>query len=105
MELTIRRVAAASAAIAAVARCAALTAALAMAASWASAASSDDSPAAVRYRPSVSTPAALSTPGWLEVEAGYLQDHAEAGVRRRSVPLTLKLAFSDDWGIRIGTDA
>jgi len=105
MELTIRRVAAASAAIAAVARCAALTAALAMAASSASAASSDDSPAAVPYRPSVSTPAALSAPGWLEVEAGYLQDHAEAGVRRRSVPLTLKLAFSDDWGIRIGTDA
>jgi len=109
MELTIRRVAAASAAIAAVARCAALTAALAMgvamSVSSARAASADDAPAAVPYRPSVSTPAALSTPGWLEVEAGYLHDHEEAGARRDSVPLTLKLAFTPDWGVRVGTDA
>lgn len=71
----------------------------------AAAAAADESPAAVPYRPSVSTPATLSAPGWLEVEAGYTHDHAETGVRLDSVPLTLKLAFTPDWGIRIATDA
>jgi len=65
----------------------------------------DDSPSAVPYRPSVSTPAALSAPGWLEVEGGYLHEHAESGAVRQSVPLTLKLAFTPDWGVRIGSDA
>ena len=49
--------------------------------------------------------AALSAPGWLEIEAGYLHDHAESGVLRVSVPVTIKLAFTPDWGIRVGSDA
>ena len=57
------------------------------------------------YRPSVSTPAALSAPGWLEVEAGFQSSRAEDPVRRQSLPYTLKLAFTPDWGIRIGGDA
>ena len=61
-------------------------------------------PVATPYRPSVSTPAALSAPGWLEVEAGFLHEHA-ADARRDSVPYTLKLAFSPDWGVRVGADA
>ncbi|MGZ5249267.1 MAG: transporter [Caldimonas sp.] len=65
----------------------------------------DDSPATTPYRPSVSTPAALSAPGWLEIEAGYQHDHAGDGARRDSVPTTFKLAFSPDWGIRIGNEA
>lgn len=71
----------------------------------ASAQGSDPAPAVTPYRPSVSTPAALSAPGWLEVEAGLT--HARAGdpARRDSIPYTLKLAFSDDWGVRIGGDA
>jgi hypothetical protein len=68
------------------------------------AAAADDEPTAVPYRPSVSTPAALSTPGWLEIEAGLLHEH-DGAARRDSVPTTLKLAFSPDWGVRVGADA
>jgi hypothetical protein len=65
----------------------------------------DDEPTAVPYRPSVSTPAALSTPGWIEVEAGLLHEHDGSGAYRDSVPATVKLAFSPDWGVRVGADA
>ena len=64
----------------------------------------DSLPAVVPYRPSVSTPATLTAPGWLEVEAG-LQRSRDDGSRRDSLPYTLKLAFTPDWGIRIGGDA
>jgi hypothetical protein len=57
------------------------------------------------YRPSVSTPATLSAPGWLEVEAGVQRSRAEDPKRRDTLPYTLKLAFTPDWGIRIGGDA
>jgi hypothetical protein len=67
-------------------------------------AADDDVPAATPYRPSVSTPAALSAPGWLEIEAGLQHDHDGAVARRDSTPLTLKLAFTPDWGVRIGSD-
>lgn len=66
------------------------------------AADAEDEPSTTPYRPSVSTPAALSAPGWLEVEAGFEHDHAGAGARRDSVPATFKLAFTPDWGIRVG---
>ncbi len=65
----------------------------------------DAEPSTTPYRPSVSTPAALSAPGWLEIEAGIEHDHGAAGHRRDSVPTTFKLAFSPDWGIRIGQEA
>ena len=65
----------------------------------------DDEPSTTPYRPSVSTPAALSAPGWLEIEAGWQHDDAGGGVRRDAIPLTLKLAFSEDWGIRLGNEA
>ncbi|MDQ2928609.1 MAG: hypothetical protein M3R22_10700, partial [Pseudomonadota bacterium] len=42
----------------------------------------DDSPSTTPYRPSGSTPAALSAPGWIEIEAGFEHDHAGAGARR-----------------------
>ena len=47
----------------------------------------------------------LSAPGWLEVEGGLLYQHAGSEASRTSVPLTLKLAFTPDWGIRVGADA
>lgn len=65
----------------------------------------DNEPSTTPYRPSVSTPAALSAPGWLEVEAGWQHDDPSGGTRRDAVPLTLKLAFSEDWGIRLGNEA
>jgi hypothetical protein len=69
------------------------------------AADGDDEPAAVPYRPSVSTPAALSAPGWIEIEAGVQRNRGGEGARRDSLPVTLKLAFTPDWGIRVGSDA
>ena len=65
----------------------------------------DDQPSVTPYRPSVSTPAALSAPGWLEIEAGALHARASGSERRDSLPYTLKLAFTPDWGVRVGGDA
>jgi hypothetical protein len=64
-----------------------------------------DAPSATPYRPSVSTPAALSAPGWLEVEAGVLHERSGGAARNDSLPYTLKLAFTPDWGMRLGGDA
>ena len=65
-----------------------------------------DDPQVVPYRPSVSTPAQLSAPGWLELEAGGLVANGPApGASRATLPYTLKLAFTPDWGVRIGGDA
>lgn len=82
--------------------------ALMVAAPAASLASEEDveSPRVVPYRPSVSTPADLSAPGWLEGEFGALRLKSRgenaAALRRDSLPYSLKLAFSPDWGVRIG---
>ena len=65
----------------------------------------DEAASVTPYRPSVSTPAALSAPGWLEVEAGWQHSRADDPRRRDSLPYTLKLAFTPDWGVRIGGDA
>src|SRR5580765_8249253 len=65
----------------------------------------DERPSVTPYRPSVSTPAALSAPGWLEVEGGALFARGAGSARRDSVPYTLKLAFTPDWGVRLGGDA
>jgi hypothetical protein len=67
-------------------------------------AADDGGPAVVPYRPSVSTPAQLSAPGYLELEAGGLRA-TDRGDSRTSLPYTLKLAFTPDWGIRIGGEA
>lgn len=56
------------------------------------------------YRPSVSNPAQLPTPGQLELEFGGL--HMKAGnARDDSLPYLLKLGFSKEWGILIGGEA
>ena len=64
----------------------------------------DGGPAVVPYRPSVSTPAQLSAPGYLELEAGGLRA-TDNGASRTSIPYTLKLAFTPDWGVRVGGEA
>lgn len=56
------------------------------------------------YRPSVSSPALLPAPGQLEFEAGGLATRSGAS-RRSSLPYTLKLAFSPEWGILLGGEA
>lgn len=65
----------------------------------------DDPPTATPYRPSVSTPAQLSAPGWLEVEAGVQRTRSDDPQRRDTLPYALKLAFSPDWGVRVQGDA
>jgi hypothetical protein len=65
----------------------------------------EEAPSVTPYRPSVSTPAALSAPGWLELEAGGLFAHAADPTHRTSLPYTLKLAFTPDWGVRLGGEA
>ncbi|WP_234484747.1 transporter [Noviherbaspirillum pedocola] len=56
------------------------------------------------YRPSISNPAQLPTPGQLEVEFGGL--HTKTGnARDESLPYLLKLGFSKEWGILIGGEA
>ena len=67
--------------------------------------SGDEAPQATPYRPSVATPAQLSAPGWLEVEAGGLPARFVDGSKRDSLPVTVKLAFTPDWGVRVSTDA
>ena len=64
-----------------------------------------DEPSVTPYRPSVSTPAALSAPGWLEVETGVQRDHGAGSARSDGLSYTLKLAFTPDWGVRLGGDA
>jgi len=61
----------------------------------------EEEPPIVPYRPSVSNPAQLSAPGWLEVEAGALSIKSDDG-RRNSLPLVLKLAFTEEWGVLLG---
>ncbi|MEC5162000.1 MULTISPECIES: transporter [unclassified Janthinobacterium] len=56
------------------------------------------------YRPSVSSPAQLPRPGQLELELGGLSQRGD-GARRNSIPYTLKLAFSEQWGILLGGEA
>jgi hypothetical protein len=66
----------------------------------------DGGPAVVPYRPSVSTPAQLSAPGYLELEAGGLRATGpDSGSSRLTLLYTLKLAFTPDWGVRVGGDA
>lgn len=69
------------------------------------AARADDSPSVTPYRPSVSTPAALSAPGWLEIEAGAVSSRDRDASRSASLQYTFKLAFTPDWGVRLGGDA
>lgn len=63
---------------------------------------SDD--AITPYRPSVSSPAQLPSPGQLEAEFGGLRARNGDG-RRTSLPYALKLAFTKEWGMVLGGEA
>lgn len=82
-----------------------LCAVLALAAVLAGPALADEAaPPVAPYRPSVSSPAALPAPGQLEMELGGLRSRDD-GTRRASLPLLLKLAFNEDWGVLLGGEA
>jgi Putative MetA-pathway of phenol degradation len=59
---------------------------------------------ATPYRPTVSNPAALPEPGYLEWEAGVLSLRGQADDRLSSTPFLLKYAFNPDVGVLIGGD-
>ena len=61
-----------------------------------------DEVAVTPYRPTVSTPAALSATDWIEVEMGVLGSNGGNPSARDSAPYTVKFAFSENWGVRIG---
>jgi hypothetical protein len=56
------------------------------------------------YRPSVSSPAQLPAPGQLELELGGLNTQQDGG-HRASLPYTLKLGFTPQWGVEIAGEA
>jgi len=59
-------------------------------------------PTATPYRPTVSNPADLSEPGWLEMEFGWQRIKGGSDKQRDSFPVLAKLAFTEDWGILVG---
>lgn len=64
-----------------------------------------EEPSATPYRPTVSNPADLPLPGWLEFEAGGLRTRGGDLARRDSFPYLFKLAFTPDWGLLLGGEA
>ncbi|MHB1231335.1 MAG: transporter [Burkholderiales bacterium] len=61
-----------------------------------------EEPSATPYRPTVSNPAALSAPGWVELEAGVNRTSGGDDRRLDTLPYLVKYAFSPDWGVLLG---
>jgi hypothetical protein len=60
--------------------------------------------AATPYRPTLSNPAELSAPGWLEVEMGVARSKGGENRWQNNRPYTLKYAFSEDFGVMLSGD-
>ncbi len=56
------------------------------------------------YRPTVSNSAALSEPGWLEIEKGFAVESARDDSRQYSLPYLIKFALTPDFGVLLGGD-
>ncbi|MGH8121148.1 MAG: hypothetical protein ACREPT_00065 [Rudaea sp.] len=67
--------------------------------------SSDSEPTVTPYRPTVSNPANLPNPGWIEGEFGGLYTFAENDARDASVPWLVKYAIAENYGILVGGNA
>src|SRR5262245_53279126 len=70
----------------------------------ASAFAQDAAPPVVAYRPSVATPTDLPAPGWPQMDAGWSVTQGGDVARSQSVPVTFRLAWSESWGLILGTD-
>ncbi len=68
------------------------------------AACADEEPTATPYRPTVSNPAELSLPGWLEIEAGMARTKGGGANWQNNMPWLAKVAFSEDFGVMLGSD-
>jgi hypothetical protein len=64
-----------------------------------------DQPSVTPYRPTVSNPASLSEPGWLELETGIFHSHGGDTRSNNSLPYLLKYAVSPNFGVLVGGDA
>ena len=64
-----------------------------------------EEPGVTPYRPTVSNPAALSAPGWLELEAGFAAQNGRDGSRQDSLPFLAKFAVTPDFGVLLGGNA
>lgn len=85
---------------------AAIAAALLLASSGAFADADDSAePSVTPYRPTVSNPADLPAPGWLEGEFGGLRTNREDHTGSDSVPWLLKYAFDENHGLLLGGNA
>ncbi len=62
-------------------------------------------PSVTPYRPTVSNPADLSAPGWLEGEFGGLRTWNQDHSRDDSVPFLLKYSFDENYGLLLGGNA
>jgi hypothetical protein len=57
------------------------------------------------YRPTVSNPASLPAPGWIELEMGAMTRDGKDGTRQNTLPYLAKFAFTPDFGVLLGGDA
>jgi hypothetical protein len=57
------------------------------------------------YRPTVTNSAALSAPGWVELETGMIAQNNKDGSKQQALLFLTKLAFTPDFGVLIGGDA
>ena len=64
-----------------------------------------DEPAVTPYRPTISNPANLPIPGWIEGEFGGLHIAGKDGSHNDSVPWLLKYGFDENHGLLIGGNA
>ena len=64
---------------------------------------SAEEPSATPYRPTISSPAALPAPGY--VEAGFLRATNDDPRRRDSLPVLFKYAFTENVGVLVGGEA
>ena len=62
-------------------------------------------PTATPYRPTISNPADLPVPGWLELELGGLHVSGADGADLDTVPWLLKYAFDENSGVLFGGNA
>ncbi len=67
--------------------------------------SPDSEPTVTPYRPTVSNPASLPNPGWIEGEFGGLYTHADDNSHSASVPWLVKYAIGENYGILVGGNA
>ncbi len=68
-------------------------------------ASDDDSPSATPFRPTVTSGASISAPGWLELEFGGQRMGGNGFDARNSWPYLLKYSLNDRFALLVGGDS